>query len=34
MTAKYRVNQWSTGNVGKAALRCIIKHPDLELAGV
>jgi hypothetical protein len=30
----YRVIQWSTGNVGQAALRCIIKHPDLELAGL
>ncbi len=30
----YRVIQWSTGNVGVAALRCIIKHPDLELVGV
>ncbi len=30
----YRVIQWSTGNVGRAALRCIIRHPELELAGV
>ena len=30
----YRVIQWSTGNVGIAALRCIIRHPDLELVGV
>ena len=30
----YRVIQWSTGNVGTAALRCIIRHPDLELVGV
>ncbi len=30
----YRVIQWSTGNVGVAALRCIIRHPDLELVGV
>jgi 4-hydroxy-tetrahydrodipicolinate reductase len=30
----YRVIQWSTGNVGQAALRCIIKHPELELVGV
>ena len=29
-----RVVQWSTGNVGKAALHGIIEHPDLELAGV
>jgi 4-hydroxy-tetrahydrodipicolinate reductase len=30
----YRVIQWSTGNVGTAALRCIIRHPELELVGV
>src|SRR3954454_24053467 len=30
----YRVIQWSTGNVGVAALRCLIKHPDIELVGV
>ena len=30
----YRVIQWSTGNVGRYALRGIINHPDLELAGV
>jgi 4-hydroxy-tetrahydrodipicolinate reductase len=30
----YRVIQWSTGNVGRAALRCIIGHPELELVGV
>src|SRR5712691_7315018 len=30
----YRVIQWSTGNVGRAALRCIIRHPELELVGV
>ena len=30
----YRVIQWSTGNVGRAALRAIIRHPDLELVGV
>jgi 4-hydroxy-tetrahydrodipicolinate reductase len=30
----YKVIQWSTGNVGVASLRCIIKHPDLELVGV
>jgi 2,4-diaminopentanoate dehydrogenase len=29
-----KVIQWSTGNVGVAALRCIIDHPDLELAGL
>jgi 4-hydroxy-tetrahydrodipicolinate reductase len=29
-----RVIQWSTGNVGYHALRSIIRHPELELAGV
>jgi 4-hydroxy-tetrahydrodipicolinate reductase len=32
--ARLKVIQWSTGNVGVAALRCIIRHPDLELAGL
>lgn len=30
----YRVIQWSTGNVGRYALRGIINHPELELAGL
>lgn len=30
----YRVVQWSTGNVGRVALRAIIEHPRLELVGV
>ncbi|MBG6086027.1 diacylglycerol kinase [Actinomadura viridis] len=30
----YRVGQWATGNVGGQALRAVIEHPDLELAGV
>ena len=30
----YRVIQWSTGNVGHFALRCIIGHPELELVGL
>jgi len=30
----YRVVQWATGNVGMHALRSIISHPDLELAGL
>jgi 4-hydroxy-tetrahydrodipicolinate reductase len=29
-----RVIEWSTGNVGRFALRCIIQHPELELVGV
>ena len=30
----YRVIQWSTGNVGTYALRHILDHPGLELAGL
>lgn len=30
----HRVIQWSTGNVGHYALRCILGHPELELAGL
>jgi 4-hydroxy-tetrahydrodipicolinate reductase len=30
----HRVVQWGTGNVGLLALRAIIDHPDLELAGL
>ncbi|NUU23486.1 MAG: dihydrodipicolinate reductase [Streptomycetaceae bacterium] len=30
----YRVVQWATGNIGTRALRHVIEHPDLELAGV
>jgi hypothetical protein len=30
----YRVVQFSTGNVGRLALRAIIGHPDLELVGL
>jgi 4-hydroxy-tetrahydrodipicolinate reductase len=29
----YRVIQWSTGNVGRHALRLIAEHPELELVG-
>lgn len=29
-----RVVQWTTGNVGRRALRAILRHPDLELVGV
>lgn len=31
---KLRVIQWSTGNIGTHALRAIINHPELELAGL
>src|ERR1700757_3075268 len=30
----YRVVQWATGNVGSHALRAIIQHPQMTLAGV
>jgi 4-hydroxy-tetrahydrodipicolinate reductase len=30
----FRVLQWSTGNVGRASLRAVLAHPELELAGV
>lgn len=29
-----RVLQWSTGNVGRASMRSVLRHPELELAGV
>jgi 2,4-diaminopentanoate dehydrogenase len=28
-----QVIQWATGSVGKAAIDCIVQHPDLELVG-
>jgi len=31
---RYRVVQWATGNIGTRALREVIRHPELELAGV
>ncbi len=30
----HRVIQWATGNVGRASLRAVAAHPELELAGV
>ena len=30
---KLRVIQWATGGVGKAAIECVLNHPQLELAG-
>lgn len=30
----YRVVQWATGNIGSRALRAVIEHPGLSLAGV
>jgi hypothetical protein len=29
----YRVIQWATGNVGRAAIEGVVGHPDLELVG-
>jgi hypothetical protein len=29
-----RVLQWSTGNVGRASMRAVLAHPELELGGV
>jgi hypothetical protein len=29
----YRVIQWATGGVGRAAIQAVIDHPDLELVG-
>ena len=34
MPKSHRVVQWSTGNVGRYALRAILSHPELELAGL
>jgi len=33
-TRSYRVVQWATGNIGTRALRAVIEHPTLTLAGV
>ncbi|WP_328392735.1 NAD(P)H-dependent amine dehydrogenase family protein [Nocardia sp. NBC_00416] len=30
----YRVAQWSTGTIGRRALRAVVSHPNLTLAGV
>jgi hypothetical protein len=30
----HKVIQWTTGNVGRRALRAIVEHPELELVGV
>jgi 2,4-diaminopentanoate dehydrogenase len=32
--SRLRVIQWTTGNVGRRALRAIVRHPNLELVGV
>ena len=33
MTKPYRVIQWATGGVGRAAIEGVLAHPDLELVG-
>ena len=33
MSSPLRVVQWATGGVGKAAIECVLNHPQLELAG-
>ena len=33
MPGMYRVIQWATGGVGKAAIQGVLRHPDLELVG-
>ena len=30
----YRVVQWASGGIGRAAIQAIVSHPELELAGV
>ena len=32
-SGKLRVIQWATGGVGKAAIECVLNHPQLELIG-
>ena len=34
MSSRYRVIQWATGSVGGEALKGILMHPELEIAGV
>ncbi len=29
----YRVIQWASGGVGRAAMQGVLDHPDLELVG-
>jgi 4-hydroxy-tetrahydrodipicolinate reductase len=33
-TREYRVVQWATGTIGARALRAVIEHPHMSLAGV
>ena len=32
-TSQYRVVQWATGNIPTYALRAVIEHPKMDLAG-
>ena len=32
-STKYRVVQWTTGNVGKSSARALAAHPEFELVG-
>ena len=34
MSEPYRVVQWATGNIGRKALRGIVEHPAMTLAGL
>jgi 4-hydroxy-tetrahydrodipicolinate reductase len=34
MTRQYRVAQWATGNIGRHALRSILRHPRMTLVGL
>jgi 2,4-diaminopentanoate dehydrogenase len=34
VTARHRVVQWATGNIGLRSLRAVIEHPSLELVGL
>lgn len=33
-STRYRVAQWATGDVGRRAMREVIRHPALDLVGV
>jgi 2,4-diaminopentanoate dehydrogenase len=33
-STRHRVVQWATGNIGTYALRAVVEHPQLDLAGV
>ena len=33
-TRRYRVVQWTTGNIGSRAMRAVLEHPAMDLVGV